>query len=114
MWNPLMADPLARLSRDVARLGMRLGAMEHAVARLAEQDRARFRPELARLDEDLWRIDLQVVARGADPEVLRTRLAVLSADGADLEALVERCAPPPTTPVIPLRSRARRAHPSAA
>ena len=113
MWNPVLSDPIARLERDLSRLGARLGAIEHAVSRLGEPDRTCFSSELVRLDDELWRLDLRISSRAADASLLETELSVASAEISDLERVVERLRRPPELtrmsrlrPSLPERSAA--------
>ncbi len=105
MWNPILASPVARLERDLARLGARLGALEHAASQLSERDRAGIDPEVSRLDDELWRIDLRIVSRDVDLTLIEIALAVAAAEVSDLEQVVERLRRPPEgARVLRLRS----------
>lgn len=113
MWNPILSDPIARLERDISRLGARLGAIEHAVSQLEELDRTDISPEVARLDDELWRLDLRISSRAADVSLLEIELAIAAAEISDLEQVVERLRRPPRftrvarlRPAVPDRSAA--------
>ena len=101
------------LFRSIARLGARLGAIDHATSYLDERDRRRTSPEVARLDDELWRLDLRISSRAADASLLEIEMATASAEVSDLERLVERLRRQPETtrvtrlwPTVPDRSAA--------